>query len=142
MLKMDRAGFAVLMLLTVALVQIGDSERDITGGRKLGAGADRAVWDQQQSLERSQGPKDSASSGPSAETSPRSLVRVPRGTSSHVSAAGPPHVAGSSREELVSAPRDGALRTARHPASQQHRTKVNRRQGSKPGSTSTRRLAG
>ncbi|XP_074547850.1 latent-transforming growth factor beta-binding protein 2-like [Halichoeres trimaculatus] len=149
MLKMDRAGFAVLMLLTVALVQIGDSERDTTGGRKEGAGADRAVWDQQQSRERSQGqspkgPKDSASSETSRLS--RTLVRVPRGASSHgdgrhISAA-PLHVAGSSREEVVSAPRDGALRSARHPASQQHRTKVNRRQSSKPGSTSTRRLSG
>lgn len=150
-LKMDRAGFAVLMFLTVALVRIGDSQRDTAGGRKEGAGAGRAVWDQQQSRVKSQGhsprgPVDGASSRPAGETSPASsrsriLVRLPRGTSSqgggrHTSTAGAP------RKDLVSAPRDGALRTARQAATQQHRTKVNRRQSSKPSSASTRRLVG
>ncbi|TKS86494.1 Latent-transforming growth factor beta-binding protein 2 [Collichthys lucidus] len=148
---MDRAGFAVLMFLTVALVRIGDSRRDTAGGRKEGAGAGRAVWDQQQSRVKSQGhsprgPEDGASSRPAGETSPASsssriLVRLPRGTSSqgggrHTSTAGAP------RKDLVSAPRDGALRTARQAATQQHRTKVNRRQSSKPSSASTRRLVG
>lgn len=154
---MDRAGFAVLMVLTVALVRIGDSQKDTTGGRKEGAGAGRAVWDQQQSRVRSQGhsprgPEDGASSGPSGETAPgsshsRTLVRLPRGTSSqgdgrHISVAGPVHAAGASREDVVSAPRDGAVRAARHPTSQQHRTKVNRRQSSKTSSANTRRLVG
>ncbi|XP_067469468.1 latent-transforming growth factor beta-binding protein 2-like isoform X3 [Thunnus thynnus] len=158
--KMDRAGFAVLMVLTLALVRLGDSHKDTTGVRKEGAGAEQAVWDQQQSRVRSQGhsprgPEDDASSRPSAETSTgaiqsRTLVRLPRGTSSqgdgkHTSKAGPAHGAGSSREDLASAQRDGALRTARHPVSQnspQHRTRVNRRQSSKPSSASTRRLVG
>ncbi len=154
---MDRAGFAVLMVLTVALVRIGDGQKDTTGVKKVGAGAGRAVWDQQQSRVRSQGhsprdPEDGASPGPSRETSPgssrsRTLVRLPRGASSqgdgrHTSAAGPAHAAGASREDVVSAPRDGALRTARHPNSQQHRTKVNRRQSSKTSSASPRRLVG
>ncbi|XP_051252128.1 latent-transforming growth factor beta-binding protein 2 isoform X3 [Dicentrarchus labrax] len=155
--KMDRAGFALLMVLTVALVRIGDSQKDTTGGRKEGAGAARADWDQQQQQQsrvRSQGhsprgPEDGASSRRSGETSPASShsktpVRLPRGTSSqgHISIAGPVNAAGASREDLISAPRDGALRTARHPSGQQHRTKVNRRQSSKPSSASTRRLVG
>ncbi|XP_036928242.1 latent-transforming growth factor beta-binding protein 2-like [Acanthopagrus latus] len=158
MLKMDRAGFAVLVVLTVALVRAGDSREDTTGVRTESAGAARAVWDQQLSQVRSQGhsprgPGDGSSSGPSGETSPgsshsRSHVRLPRGASSHgdgrhVSAAGAAaHTAGASREDLASAPRDGAPRTARHPASQQHRTKVNRRQSSRPSSASARRLVG
>ncbi|XP_070697809.1 latent-transforming growth factor beta-binding protein 2-like [Pempheris klunzingeri] len=155
--KMDRAGFAVLMFLTVALLRISDSQKDTTGGRKEGAGAGRAVWDQQQSWVRRQGqsprgPEDGASSRASAETSPgtwhsRSLVRLPRGASTqgggrHTSIAGAVHAAGAPREDLASAPRDGALRTARHPPSQQHRTRVNRRQSSKASSASTRRLVG
>lgn len=151
MLKMDRAGFAVLMFLTVALVRIGGSQRDTASGRKEGAGAGRAVWDQQQSRVKSQGhsprgPEDGASSRPTGETSPASsrsgiLIRLPRGTSSQ---GGGRHtsIAGAPREDLVSAPRDGALRTARQAATQQHRTKVNRRQSSKPSSASTRRLIG
>ncbi|KAL7380810.1 hypothetical protein ABVT39_024441 [Epinephelus coioides] len=146
---MDRAGFAVLMVLTVALVRIGDSHKDTTGGSKEGAAAV-----QQQSRVRSQGhqgPEDGASSRPSDDTYPgnsqsRTLVRLPRGAPSqgdgrHISKAGPAHAAGDSRED-VSAPRDGALRTARLPASKlQHRTRVNRRQ-SKSSSASTRRLVG
>lgn len=150
---MDRAGFTVLMVLTVALVRLGDSQKDTTGGRKEGAGAGRAVWDQQHARLRSQGhsprgPEDGASSRPSVETSPGSShsripVRLPRGISSQGDGRHRPvHAAGASREDHVSAPRDGGLRTARHPASQQHRTKVNRRQSSKPSSASTRRLAG
>lgn len=153
---MDRAGFAVLMVLTIALLRLSDSHKDATGGRKEGAGAGRSVWDQQQSRVRSQGrsprgPGDDASSRPSNESSPgsiqsRTVVRLPRGTSSqgdgkHTSKAGPAHVAGSSREDLAS----GAQRTARHPVSQnspQHRTRVNRRQSIKPSSASTRRLVG
>ncbi|XP_042356273.1 latent-transforming growth factor beta-binding protein 2-like isoform X1 [Plectropomus leopardus] len=143
---MDRAGFVVLMVLTVALVRIGDSHRDTTGGRTEGA----AVV-QQQSWLKSQGhsprgPGDGASSG---ETSPgtsqsRTLIRLrasAQGDARHKSKAGPAHAAGASGED-VSAPRDGALRTARHTASQQHRTRVNRRQSSKPSSASARRLVG
>ncbi|KAK5916664.1 hypothetical protein CgunFtcFv8_011627 [Champsocephalus gunnari] len=148
MLKMDRAGFVVLMLLIVALVQISDSHKDTTGGRKEGAGEAQAVSNKQQSRVRSQGhsprePEDDASPEPSSETSPgtsrsMTLVRLPRGTSK----AGPAHAAGVSREDPVSAPRDGALRTARHPGSPLHRSGVNRRQSSKTGSASTRRLVG
>ncbi|KAF1374953.1 hypothetical protein PFLUV_G00234380 [Perca fluviatilis] len=157
MIKMDRAGFAVLMVLTVALGRIGDCHKDTTGGRKEGAGAGRTVWNQQQSGVRSQGhsprgPEDGASSKPSDETSPgtsqsRTLLRLARGTPSqgddrHISKTEPDHAAGASREDLVSAPLEGALRTARHPGSQQHRIRVNRRQSSKPSSASTRRLVG
>lgn len=153
---MDRAGFAVLMVLTVALIPISDSQKDTTGGRKEGAGVGRAVWVQEH-YARSQKhsprrPEDGALSSLPGDTSPRSshsgiLVRLPRATPSHgddrhISSAVAVHSAGATREDLVSAPRDVALRTARHPASQQHRTKVNRRQSSKPGSASTRRLVG
>lgn len=145
------------MLLIVALVQISDSHKDTTGGRKEGAGAAQAVSNKQQSRVRSQGhsprePEDDASPEPSSETSPgtsrsMTLVRLPRGTSPHgndrnTSKAGPAHAAGVSREDPVSAPRDGALRTARHPGSPLHRSGVNRRQSSKTGSASTRRLVG
>lgn len=154
---MDRAGFAVLIVLTIALVRISDSQKDATGGKKEDADAGRADWDQRQSRDRSQGhspgrPEDAELSSPQTKTSPRPsrsgiLVRLPRGTSSqgdgrHTSIAAPALAAGASQEDLVSAPRDGRLRTARHPASQQHRTKVNRRQSSKLSSTSARRLAG
>ncbi|XP_034713857.1 latent-transforming growth factor beta-binding protein 2-like isoform X3 [Etheostoma cragini] len=155
--KMDRAGFAVLMVLTVALGRIGDCHKDTTGGRKEGAGTGRTVWNQQQSRVRSQGhlpggPEDGASSEHSEETSPgtsqsRNLVRLPRGTTSqaddsHKSKAEPDHAAGASQEDLVSAPLDGALRTARHPGSQKQSIRVNRRQSSKPSSASTRKLLG
>lgn len=157
---MDRARFAVLMVLTIALVRLCDSHKDSTGGRNEGAGAGRSVWDQQQSRVRSQGhsprkPGDDASSRLSDETSPgsiqsRTVVRLPRGTSSQgngkrTSKAGTAHVAGSSREDIASASRDGALRTARHSVSQtsaQHRARVNRRQSIKSSSASTRRLVG
>lgn len=141
---MDRAGVAVLLVLAVALMRVGDSHKDATGGRKEGAGADRAVWDQPHSPGISQGhspggPRDGgASSRASGETSPgsgqssRTLVRQPRGTAT----------GGASREEVASAPRDGAQRTARQTVSQQQRTRVNRRQSSKPGSAGTRRLVG
>lgn len=150
---MDRAGLAVLVVLTVALVQFSNSQKDSTGGRKEGAGAGPKVWDQQKSRERSQGhsprrPEEDALSSPPGETSPEPgrsgiLVRLPRGTSSQGEGR---HISTASREDLVSAPRDGALRTARQPARQparqQHRTKVNRRQSSKLSATSTRKLAG
>lgn len=149
---MDRAGFAVLMVLTVALVSISDSQKDTTGGRKEGAGVGQEVWVQEHSARRQKRPGDGALSSLPGDTSPRSshsgvLVRLPRATPSHgddrhISSAVAVHSAGASREDLVSAPRDVALRTARHPANQQHRTKVNRRQSSKPGSGSTRRLVG
>lgn len=154
---MDRAGFAFLMVLTVALMRVCNSHKEPTGGRKDFAGADRAVWDQHQSRVKRQGhsprgPEDGASSKPSAETSPgtsqsTTLVRLPRGTSSqvdgrHISRAGPAHAAGVSREDHASAPRHRAQRTARQPGSQQHRTRVNRRQNSKPSSANTRRLVG
>lgn len=147
MIKMDRAGFAVFMLLTVALVRAGNSHKDATGGRKKSAGAGRAFWDQLQQQQqqwrvRSQGhlprgPGDGASSKPSGETSPRTsqhrtLIRVPRATTSSR--------AGASREDHASAPRDGAQRTARQAASVQQRARVNRRQSSK--SANSRRLVG
>lgn len=151
MIKMDRAGFAVFMLLTVALVRAGSGHKDATGGRKESAGADRALWDQQQQQQwrlRSQGhlprgPGDGASSKPSGETSPRTsqhrtLIRVPRAAAS--SRAGPAHAAGASREDHASAPRDGAQRTARQAGSVQERARVNRRQSSK--SANSRRLVG
>uniref|UniRef100_A0A096LZI3 Latent-transforming growth factor beta-binding protein 2 n=1 Tax=Poecilia formosa TaxID=48698 RepID=A0A096LZI3_POEFO len=48
------------------------------------------------------------------------------------------HAAGASGEDFVSSSHDRAQRTARHPRT----SRVNRRQSSKPGSSSTRRLAG
>ena len=154
---MDRAGFAVLIVLTLAAMGVGNSHKDTTGGRKEFAGADRAVWDQQLSRVRSQGhsprgPEDGASSGPSLETSPgtgrsRTPVRLPRGASSqldgrHVSRAGAAHAVGASRENRASAPRLGAQRVARQPGAQQHRTRANRKQNIKTGSANARRLVG
>ncbi|KAM9842615.1 latent-transforming growth factor beta-binding protein 2-like [Aulostomus maculatus] len=158
MFKMDRLRFAVLMVLTVVLVGSGDSHKDAAGGRKEGAGAGRAVWDQQQSSRvRSQGHSpgapDHASSIASGQTSlgttkSRTPVRLPRSASSqgdgvHIAKAG--HGAGTSREDLTSAPRDGVQRSVRHPVSQtsaQQRTRVNRRQSIKSSSAGSRRLVG
>lgn len=146
--NMDRAGFAVLMVLTVALLRIGDSHQDTTGGRKEGTAAGRAVWNQRQSRVRSHGhspwrPAHGASPGPSGTDTFRTLLRVPRAAHQrHASRAGPARAADASREILVSPPRDGAPRAARHPSSQQHRARVNLRQSSKPRSGGTRRLAG
>lgn len=144
---MDRSGLIILIVVTIALVQISDSQKDTTGGgRTGGAAADRTT--EQQSRDGSQG----HSAGRSGENSPGSShsgnpVRLPRGASSqregrHTSAAAPARPAGASREDLVSAPRESASRTARHPVSQQHRTKVTRRQNSKLSTASARRLAG
>ncbi|XP_030574575.1 latent-transforming growth factor beta-binding protein 2 [Archocentrus centrarchus] len=153
--KMDRAGFAVLMVLTVVLMRVGDSHKDTTGGSIEGAGAGRAVFDQPQSRGISRGhsprgPRDGASSRTSGDSSPgisqsRTVVRLPRGTSSqenrkHISKAR--DAAGTSGEDLVSAPLDGARRTARQPVSQQQRNRVNRRQSSRRSSASTKRLIG
>lgn len=152
---MDRAGFAILMVLTVVLMRVGGSQKDTTGGSMEGAGAGRAVWDQPQSRGISRGhsprgPRDGASSRTSGDSSPgisqsRTLVRLPRGTSSqdnrkHTSKAR--DAAGTSGEELVSAPRDGARRAARQPVSQQDRNRVNRRQSGRHGSASSKRLIG
>ncbi|XP_026209948.1 latent-transforming growth factor beta-binding protein 2 [Anabas testudineus] len=142
---MNRAGFAALMVLTVALVRVGDSHKASAGGKKEGAGPG-AVADQVRSQGHSPGGSEDAASSPETFQS-RTLVRLPRGTSSHgdgrhISRAGAAHAAGVSREDHVSAPRDVALRAARQPASQQQRARVNRRQSSKPSSASTRKLVG
>lgn len=145
---MDRSGLLILIVVTVALVQISDSEKDTTGGgRTGGAGADRTTGEPQ-----SRGGSQGHSAGRSGENSPGSShpgspVRLPRGASSqregrHATAAAPARPAGASREDLLSAPRESASRTARHPVSQQHRTKVTRRQNSKLSPASARRLAG
>ncbi|TNN52313.1 hypothetical protein EYF80_037467 [Liparis tanakae] len=146
---MDRAGFAVLVVLTVALLRFGDSHQDATGGRKEGtAAAGRAVRSQRQSRVRSQGHSPwraahGASPGPSGTDSFRTVLRVPRAAHQrHASRAGPARAADASREILVSPPRDGAPRAARHPSGQQHRARGNLRQSSKLSSGSTRRLAG
>ncbi|KAM8914978.1 latent-transforming growth factor beta-binding protein 2-like isoform 3-T3 [Spinachia spinachia] len=137
---MDRARFALLVVLTVALLPISDGHKDTTGVRKEAAGAARV---------RTRG---ASPRRPTGDTSPGTdelgtLVRAPRATSSqgdsgHVSNAGPVRAGGASREDLPSAPRGGARRAARHPSGPQHRTGANRRQGSKPNSASTRRLVG
>ncbi|KAF7670212.1 hypothetical protein LDENG_00043540 [Lucifuga dentata] len=152
---MDR-GFAVLMILTIALVRVGDSLKDTTGGRKEAVGAERAIWDRVRSQGHSpRGPEDCASSGNSPGTflgHSRTPIRLPRGLSStqdgrQTSKALPAQAAVPSREEVSSAPRDGALRTARQPIIQsqqspQHRARVNRRQSSRLSSSNTRRLSG
>lgn len=141
---MDRSGLFIFIVVTVALVQISDSQKDATGGgRTGGAGADRTTA--QQSRDGSQG----HAVGRSGENSPGSSrsgspVRLPRGASSqregrHTSPARP---GGAYREDLVSAPREGASRTARYPVSQQPRTKATRRQNSKLSTASARRLSG
>ncbi|XP_077945511.1 latent-transforming growth factor beta-binding protein 2 isoform X5 [Gasterosteus aculeatus] len=143
---MDRVRFAVLLVLTVALLPTCDGHRDAAGGRKGAAGRART---QGHSPRR---PRDAASSGPTGDASPgadgfRTLVRapratLPRGASGHVSNAGPVRAAGAAREDVLSSPRGAARRAARHPSGPQHRTGANRRQGSKPNSASTRRLVG
>lgn len=145
---MDRSGLFILIVVTVAFVQISDSQKDTAGGgRTGGAVADRTTGEQQ-AQDGSQG----HSAGRSGENSPGSShsgnpVRLPRGAPSqqegrHTSAAAPARPAGASRDHPVWAPREGASRTARQPVSQQHRTKVTRRQNSKLSSASARRLAG
>ncbi|KAG7510151.1 latent-transforming growth factor beta-binding protein 2 [Solea senegalensis] len=144
---MDRARVAVLMILTVALLRVGNSHEDATGGRKEFAGPRRRL--------RSPGhlPEDGGpSSVPSGELSPGSTrskapLRLPRGASSQAhgsltSRAGPTRAAAVSREDQSSAPRDGAQRSARQTASQQHRSRGNHRHSSKPSSAHTRRLVG
>lgn len=153
---MNRAGFAVLVVLVFALQRTGESHKDTTGERKQGAEAGRPVWNQQQSPVRSQGhsprgPEDGASSTPAAQSprgtfhiEPKTLIRVPR-ADGRARKTTPTQAAGTPREDPAPAPREGALRTARHPVSQnspQHRTRVNRRQSSKQSSASTRRLVG
>ncbi|XP_029900655.1 latent-transforming growth factor beta-binding protein 2-like isoform X2 [Myripristis murdjan] len=159
---MDRAGFAVLMVLITALARIGGSDKGMTGVENEHAGAGRPVWDQQPSRERSQGhsprgPEDGASSRADQSLPGTFLnhsgapVRLPRDSSSHpdrgqITKAAPSPAAGASREQLATAPRDRAQRTARHPVSQQqhspqHRTRVSRRQ-SKPSSASSKRFVG
>lgn len=158
---MDRVWIAFLMVLTIALVRMCDSQKDSTGAQKEGAGA-RAMWDQLQSRARSQGhsaagPRDSVSSRSSTESSSGSFhnhsargtpVTIPSGSSSQrdsshatVIDAVPAHSAGASREDLATVPRDRALRTARQLGSS-HRTRVSTRQSSKPSSTNSRRLIG
>lgn len=146
--KMDRSGLFILIVVTVAFVQITASEKDTTGGGRTGGAAADRTTGEQQSRDGSQG----HSAGRSGEISPGSSrsgnpVRLPRGASSqregrHTSAAAPARPAGASREDLVSAPRESASRTARHPVIQQHRSKVTRRQNSKLSTASARRLAG
>lgn len=137
------------MALTVSLVRVGDSHQTSTGGRKEAAVTDRGALDPQQSEVMDQGhsrrrSEDGASSIP-LETSretlrSRTLARLPRGTSSYGDDRHIPRPA--SREDRASAPRDVALRAARQSSSQQHRTRVNRRQSSKPSAASSRRLVG
>lgn len=147
--NMDRAAFAVLAVFAVALIRVGDAHGDATGVRG-DRGPHRAVWDRLRSRARSQGPLPlEVGAAPDASRS-RTPVRLPRGAPAspadgrQTSGAGPAHAAGVSREDQAPAPRDVAQRAARQPASQQqqHRTRVNRRQSSKPGSAHTRRLVG
>lgn len=145
--KMDRSGLFILIAITVALVQISDTQKDTTGGgRTGGAAADRTTEQQARygGQGHSAGRSGELSAGSSHSGNP---VRLPRGASSqregrHASAAAPARPGGASREDQPAAPRDSASRTARHPVSQQHRPKVARRQNSKPSSASARRLAG
>lgn len=133
--KMDRAGIAVLLVLSAALVRVGDSHKVTAGGRKGSADAERGFWDQQLSRVRNQDHSPRGSE-PSDET--RTLVRLPRGTSSHADdrhRTGPVHAAG----DRSAARKDAALRVARQSASQQHRARA--RQSSKPIPANTRRLA-
>ncbi|XP_034051040.1 latent-transforming growth factor beta-binding protein 2 [Thalassophryne amazonica] len=143
---MDRAGFAVLLVFAVALVGVSDGGKSATGGRKQGAETAQAVWDQIKSQVKSQGhsskgPEYGVSSRPAVEKSFPSqsghLVRLPRSASSR----GDDGRSSRAGLDLTSAPRTGALRTARHPVSP-HRRKANRRQSGKVGSANTRRLVG
>ncbi|XP_029349298.1 latent-transforming growth factor beta-binding protein 2 [Echeneis naucrates] len=104
--KMDRAVFAVLMLVTVALMRVGTSLQDRTGGRTEAAGAHRAH--RQQSRLRNQG-------------------QSPRGSEDGAS----PPPAGSPEDRAPDPPR-----TARAAAgSPQQRARVSRRQSSRSAST-------
>ncbi|KAM3871347.1 latent-transforming growth factor beta-binding protein 2-like [Diretmus argenteus] len=144
---MDRAGIAVLMVLTIALVRVGDSQRDATVGKREGAGAGRAVWDQQRSRLRSQGhsprgpEEDGASSrATTGESPPGAQPSLPRGSASRrdtrqIVKSAPAHGAVAAREDAAT----DARRTARYPSSQ-HRTRINTRQSGKH--SNTRRLVG
>ncbi|KAM9709087.1 latent-transforming growth factor beta-binding protein 2-like [Menidia menidia] len=141
---MERAGLAFLVVITVALVRVGGGHKETAGGQE----------DQQQQQESggispghsSRGLRDGASWKTSGESlhgssQPETPVRAPRGASHpedrrHGSRAG--HPADAPREEPVS-----AQRNPRHPGGQQQRSRVNRRQSSKPSSAgSARRLVG
>ncbi|XP_076017741.1 latent-transforming growth factor beta-binding protein 2-like isoform X2 [Genypterus blacodes] len=138
---MDR-GFAVILLLTIALLRSGDSQQDTAGGRRGDEAAeDRALWDRERSQghHSPSGPGDGASTAASPVASPghsRPPIRLPRGlTPRQASRALPAHPAGATREE------------ARQPASQSQQppqpgARVNRRQSGRLGSANTRRLAG
>ncbi|KAM4625043.1 latent-transforming growth factor beta-binding protein 2-like [Polymixia lowei] len=157
---MDRVAIAFLMILTIALLRMCDSQRDSTGGKEEdGAGA-RAMRDQQRSrARRSQGhlpkgPEDGVSDGPSIPDSSseslfnRSAAGTPvthaagsasRRNSRHATTvikAVPPRGAGASGEDTA---RDGAHRRAARQLVAHHATQRRARVNSK---ASTRRLAG
>ncbi|CAN9502211.1 unnamed protein product [Ophioblennius macclurei] len=130
---MDRAGFALLLLLTVAHVRLADGHRDATGVRK--AASPRGI----SQGHSPRGPRDGDSDS-GASSGIRTRTRLPRGAAS----AGDREPL-TSREEVAAWPRDGAQqRAARqtHVQQQQQRSRVNRRQNSKPSSSSSRRLTG
>ncbi|KAM9355355.1 latent-transforming growth factor beta-binding protein 2-like [Pholidichthys leucotaenia] len=140
---MDRAGFALIVVLTVAAVRLGDSQNTSTGGG-------RTAEDQLQTSGISQGhsptpPQDGASSrtsgGSPGTGHSRTVVRLSKGapTRGDRRQASKATLVRASQGDLASAPRDGARRAARHPPSQQPRTRANRRQSSR---SSARRFSG
>lgn len=129
---MERTGLAVLMVLSVALMRVGDGHQEATGGR---TGASQVVSDHQ--ISQGHSPKEALDLSKTPTTGQSTtLHRTSRGASA--SRGETVHATGASGEDLVSSSHGRAQRTARHPQT----SRVNRRQSSKPGSSSTRRLAG
>ncbi|XP_078797494.1 latent-transforming growth factor beta-binding protein 2 isoform X3 [Oryzias latipes] len=124
---MGHAGFAVFVVVAVALLSLGGAHKETTGEREEGAQTG------QQSPGISQGhPFSSTGHSPGSE----SPLLSPRAASPQDG-----HRSKTPREALDSAPRDDTQRAVRHPQSQQQRTRVNRRQSSKI-SSANRRLVG
>ncbi|XP_056152509.1 latent-transforming growth factor beta-binding protein 2-like [Lampris incognitus] len=143
--KMDRAVLTFALVLTVALVQMCDSQRVSAGGQKEGASARRT-----RSRERSQGhsPKgseDAASSRASGATPPEALANHTRTPANLPGSAPSPRRDSGHAAGVKAGPGQGAQRAARqlvpHP-SPQHRTRTSARHSSRQTSASTRRLVG
>lgn len=133
---MKRRGVAVLIVMAVAMLTSGDSQKNSTGERREGTQAGRPLWEQPSQHKRpfrsqghsARGTEDHASSH---TLQAKALVRLPRATQPQ----------GQQQAADVSS----SPRSVRQPPSQlspQQRARVNRRQSIKQGTGTTRRLIG
>lgn len=133
---MKRRGVAVLIVMAVAMLTSGDSQKNSTGERREGTQAGRPLWEQPSQHKRpfrsqghsARGTEDHASSH---TLQAKALVRLPRATQPQ----------GQQQAADVSS----SPRSVRQPPSQlspQQRARVNRRQSTKQGTGTTRRLIG